>query len=130
MGAVFGRHSITFFSKLWSRQMMWLSIILWSLLVTTGVFSFRSVFQYPRRVLPPAIEMVVKPVTITFQPSGKQVIAEQGAILADLAAKAGVFIPYKCKSGRCNSCELRLNGRGKCNTTNNFTVSLFCVCFQ
>eukprot|EP01031_Cornospumella_fuschlensis_P024176 gene24176-29238_t len=52
-----------------------------------------------------------KPVTITFEPSGKTVVASQGDILADVAAKNGVYIPYKCKQGRCNSCELRLNGR-------------------
>lgn len=54
-----------------------------------------------------------KPVTITFEPSGKSIVAEQGALISDVAAKAGVFIPYKCKQGRCNSCEVRLNGRGK-----------------
>eukprot|EP01039_Chlorochromonas_danica_P004121 gene4121-4516_t len=52
-----------------------------------------------------------KPVTVTFDPSGKSVTAYQGDVLADVAKQANVYIPYKCKSGRCMSCELRLNGR-------------------
>ena len=54
-----------------------------------------------------------KPVTVKFDPSGKTVVANQGDIIADIAAKNGIVIPYKCKQGRCNSCELRLNGRGE-----------------
>ena len=53
-----------------------------------------------------------KPVEVIFEPSGKKFVAEQGDVIADIAVKAGVTIPYKCKQGRCNSCELRLNGRG------------------
>jgi len=54
----------------------------------------------------------VKPVTVSFEPSGKSIISEQGALIADVAKKAGVNIPYGCRQGRCNSCEVRLNGRG------------------
>lgn len=59
----------------------------------------------------------VKPVTVSFEPSGKSIISEQGALIADVAKKAGVTIPYGCRQGRCNSCEVRLNGRGKLTTT-------------
>ena len=52
-----------------------------------------------------------KPVEVTFEPAGKTVIAEQGELIEAVAKKAGVTIPFKCKQGRCNSCELRLNGR-------------------
>ena len=52
-----------------------------------------------------------KPVEVTFEPAGKTVIAEQGELIESVAKKAGVNIPFKCKQGRCNSCELRLNGR-------------------
>lgn len=61
----------------------------------------------------------VKPVTVSFEPSGKSIISEQGALIADVAKKAGVTIPYGCRQGRCNSCEVRLNGRG-----NNFTTTI------
>lgn len=52
-----------------------------------------------------------KPVEVTFEPAGKMVIAEQGDLLEAVAKKAGVVIPFKCKQGRCNSCEVRINGR-------------------
>ena len=54
-----------------------------------------------------------KPVTVSFEPSGKSIISEQGALIAEVAKKAGVSIPFGCRQGRCNSCEVRLNGRGK-----------------
>ena len=53
-----------------------------------------------------------KPVDVTFQPAGKIITAEQGDLIKDVAVKAGVFIPFKCKQGRCLSCEVRLNGKG------------------
>jgi ferredoxin len=52
-----------------------------------------------------------KPVEVKFEPSGKTIIAEQGETIESVAKKAGVLIPFKCKQGRCNSCEVRLNGR-------------------
>lgn len=52
-----------------------------------------------------------KPVEVSFEPSGKKVVAEQGDKLADVAKKAGVKVPYSCKQGRCTSCEVRVNGR-------------------
>jgi ferredoxin len=52
-----------------------------------------------------------KPVEVSFLPSGKTIIAEQGDLIETVAKKAGVMIPFKCKQGRCNSCELRLNGK-------------------
>lgn len=67
----------------------------------------------------------VKPVTVSFEPSGKSIISEQGALIADVSKKAGVTIPYGCRQGRCNSCEVRLNGRGNINltTTIRYTIS-------
>ena len=53
-----------------------------------------------------------KPVSVSFEPSGKSIIAEQNDLIGDVAKKAGVNIPFGCKQGRCNSCEVRLNGRG------------------
>lgn len=53
-----------------------------------------------------------KPVNVSFEPSGKSIITEQNELIADVAKKAGVIIPFGCKQGRCNSCEVRLNGRG------------------
>lgn len=64
----------------------------------------------------------VKPVTVSFEPSGKSIISEQGALIADVAKKAGVNIPYGCRQGRCNSCEVRLNGRGNLTTTIRCTI--------
>ena len=53
-----------------------------------------------------------KPVEVSFEPSGKNVVAEQGDLIEKVAKNAGVIIPFKCKQGRCNSCEVRLNGKG------------------
>lgn len=55
----------------------------------------------------------IKPVDVSFEPSGKKIVAEQGEVIEAVAKRAGVIIPFKCKQGRCNSCEVRLNGRGK-----------------
>jgi hypothetical protein len=52
-----------------------------------------------------------KPVDVTFTPSGKVIVAEQGDLIEVVAKKAGVVIPFKCKQGRCMSCEVRLNGK-------------------
>eukprot|EP01036_Dinobryon_divergens_P022695 gene22695-30977_t len=52
-----------------------------------------------------------KPVDVSFEPSGKKIVAEQGDLIEAVAKKAGVVIPFKCKQGRCNSCEVRLNGK-------------------
>lgn len=38
-----------------------------------------------------------KPVEVTFQPSGKVIMAEQGDKIEDIAKKNGVNIPFKCK---------------------------------
>ena len=38
-----------------------------------------------------------KPVEVTFQPSGKVIMAEQGDKIEDIAKKNGVTIPFKCK---------------------------------
>ena len=54
-----------------------------------------------------------KPVDVSFEPSGKSIVAEQGDLIEAVAKKAGVVIPFKCKQGRCNSCEVRLNGKGE-----------------
>lgn len=54
-----------------------------------------------------------KPVDVSFEPSGKKIVAEQGDLIEAVAKKAGVVIPFKCKQGRCNSCEVRLNGKGE-----------------
>mmetsp|Transcript_27494 Transcript_27494/g.27715 ORF Transcript_27494/g.27715 Transcript_27494/m.27715 type:complete len:124 (-) Transcript_27494:239-610(-) len=52
-----------------------------------------------------------KPVDVTFEGTGKSIVAAQGDLLETVAKKAGVYIPFKCKQGRCGSCEVRLNGR-------------------
>lgn len=52
-----------------------------------------------------------KPVDVTFEPAGKTLVAEQGELIEAVAKRAGVAIPFKCKQGRCASCEVRLNGR-------------------
>lgn len=52
-----------------------------------------------------------KPVTVTFEPSNIVVECEQGDLIDTVAKKSKIKIPFGCKSGRCNSCEVRLNGR-------------------
>lgn len=83
------------------------------LLISTESYSFTTKRSLLPSILYRTSLAAGKPVEITFEPSGKVVMAEQGDVIAEVAAKAGVYIPYKCKQGRCNSCELRLNGRGK-----------------
>ena len=54
-----------------------------------------------------------KQVEITFEGDNKKtVMGIQGELIESVAKKAGVYIPFKCKQGRCGSCEVRLNGRG------------------
>ena len=67
---------------------------------------------YIRRCVSNLRVLASKPVDITFEPSGKKIIAEQGELIEQVARKAGVTIPFKCKQGRCNSCEIRMNGKG------------------
>mmetsp|Transcript_23529 Transcript_23529/g.32605 ORF Transcript_23529/g.32605 Transcript_23529/m.32605 type:complete len:117 (-) Transcript_23529:296-646(-) len=57
------------------------------------------------------VRMMGKPVTVTFLPSNKVVEAEQGDLIQTVAQKAGVKIKFDCKTGRCGTCEVRLNNR-------------------
>lgn len=44
-------------------------------------------------------------VTLT---SGKTFQAEQGLSILDAASKAGISMPYSCKTGRCSSCKCKV----------------------
>mmetsp|Transcript_17415 Transcript_17415/g.22362 ORF Transcript_17415/g.22362 Transcript_17415/m.22362 type:complete len:122 (-) Transcript_17415:206-571(-) len=57
------------------------------------------------------VKMMGKPVTVTWLPSGKTCEAEQGDEIAKVAAKAGIKLKFDCKTGRCGTCEVRLNNR-------------------
>ncbi|WP_343589075.1 2Fe-2S iron-sulfur cluster-binding protein [Paracidovorax wautersii] len=47
-------------------------------------------------------------------PSGKTFSADDGTVLIDAAASAGVNLPYSCKTGRCSTCKCRLlSGRSR-----------------
>ena len=85
-----------------------LGLVVFLLLLFPYSLGFHSLLSRSR--LAPRV-YAGKPVEVTFEPAGKTIIAEQGELIEAVAKKAGVTIPFKCKQGRCNSCELRLNGR-------------------
>ena len=60
----------------------------------------------------PWILLAGKPVEVMFEGSPKIIIAEQGELISEVAKRASIYVPFKCKQGRCGSCEVRLNGRG------------------
>ena len=68
-------------------------------LTSYGVFSFRlnRITNVPSKSQLIILQGSGKPVEVTFQPSGKVVMAEQGDKIEDIAKKNGVTIPFKCK---------------------------------
>lgn len=93
------------------KTLLTLWIVVFVVIFLPGMHSFARISPTSRK--DSSLLAAGKPVTVTFEPSGKVITAEQGDNLAEVAARAKVFIPFKCKQGRCNSCELRLNGRGR-----------------
>ncbi len=45
---------------------------------------------------------------ITVQPSGRQFSCDEGETIFNAAIRAGVSLPYGCKSGTCSSCKGKL----------------------
>jgi len=97
------------------------SILVFVILVSAGLLdAFRTInnvdkcikFSSSPLVRSSTAKRVGKPVDVTFEPAGKIIGAEQGELIEAVAKRAGVVIHFKCKQGRCMSCEVRLNGRG------------------
>ena len=90
-----------------------LFIVLTNCFITIQSFHHLHIRYYNRIINKHNLQLNAgKPVSVSFEPSGKSIIAEQNELISDVAKKAGVTIPFGCKQGRCNSCEVRLNGRG------------------
>lgn len=45
---------------------------------------------------------------IVLKPSGNRYVVEQGETVLAAAMKAGLFIPYSCRSGACSACKGRV----------------------
>mmetsp|Transcript_5419 Transcript_5419/g.8177 ORF Transcript_5419/g.8177 Transcript_5419/m.8177 type:complete len:121 (+) Transcript_5419:107-469(+) len=83
------------------------------LAILPSVSAFTQGFSLNSRTSQRSVAMMGKPVTVTFEPSGKVVEASQGDLIGAVAKKAGVTIPFKCKNGQCKTCEVSLNGRAR-----------------
>jgi len=62
-------------------------------------------------------------VTVTFPQKGnKQVTAQQGEPIGAVCKRAGVRVKFDCKTGRCATCQVRLNGRSAVKVCQGATV--------
>jgi len=48
---------------------------------------------------------------VVFQPQNVMTMAHVGQPLSEVAARADVFIPYKCKKGQCKTCSVFIDGK-------------------
>lgn len=89
--------------------MVQLIIYLFCVGIVSLTYAFTAVPFFVRRNA--VVLNAGKPVDVTFEPAGKSIVAEQGELIEAVAKRAAISIPFKCKQGRCNSCEVRLNGK-------------------
>lgn len=62
-------------------------------------------------------------VEITFPQKGNKVVkAMQGDPLGKVCQKAGVKVKFDCKTGRCGTCQVSINGRAKAKICQGATV--------
>ena len=70
-----------------------------------------SFFQMVRLRVGRSISMTGETVEVEILPAGKTIKTKVGKNLIDLAATAGIKIPFQCRKGECKKCEVIFDGK-------------------